>query len=304
MTKLRFNKTLLDEICTRDKCQVDLTQEQYDALNRDTQISFVCGSVNCNEKEEKMFRYIHDHGGFCTNCMKGIKKDKFKNTSQVKFGTDNPFQNAEIKQKIIDTMQEKYQVDHPLQSPQIQEKFKNTCQERFGVDHPFQNPEVKQKILETLRERYDVDHPLQNAEVNAKSLNNSFKSKMFTFPCGNVLQVQGFEPFALEVLVKHGRTFEEITTDRTRVPEIWYETEDKKKHRYFCDILLHNEDKIIEVKSDWTYKQGEETIIPLKAQACIDEGFEYEIWIFDGKKNLTIQTYDKPIASFSEMLFV
>ena len=325
MPKIHFNKTLLDKVCTRDNCQVELTEQQYKDLTRNKKITYICGIAECNEKGVKKFSMMYKNGGFCNACQKKISKERRKKTNNIRLGNDYPGQNAEVKQKmkntnlirygkdnasknleiiqkIKDTNQIRYGGNSPAQNAEVYQKVKDTNNAKYGHECSLQNAEVKQKSINTMQERYNVDHALQIAEVSAKALNNSFKSKPFTYPCGNVIQVQGFEPFALEVLVEQEKKFEDITTDRTQVPEIWYKTEDDKKHRYFCDILLHNEDKIIEVKSDWTYKQGEETIIPLKAQACIDAGFEFEIWIFDKKKNLQVITYDKPAVTFTEML--
>ena len=240
----------------RDKCKVELTPQQYKKLNRNTRITFICGSENCNEKGDKILREMHRGGAFCSACMTKISQEKYRNTSIIKYGTDSPSRTVEVIQKMRDT-----------------------------------------NIV-----RYGEAHVLQNAELSEKANKNAYKSKSFTYPCGNVIRVQGYEPFALELLVKQGKKFEDITTKRTQVPDIRYKTEDNKKHRYFCDILLHNEDKIVEVKSTWTYKLDEETTIPLKAQACIDAGFEFEIWIFDEKKNLQVKTYDKPAVTFTEML--
>ena len=302
MPRIHFNKTLLDKVCTRDNCKVELTEQQYKDLTCHTRITFICGSGSCNAKNDKKFSFMYQNGGFCNACQKKISLERRKKTNNAKFGNDFPAQNERIMQKMINTNQIRYKADNPFQNAEIQQKIKDTNQIRYGKNHGTQTEEVRQKFTNTMQERYNVDHALQIAEISTKALQNSFKSKPFTFPSGNIIQVQGFEPFALEVLVEQGNQFEDITTDRTQVPEIWYKTEDDKKHRYFCDILLHNEDKIIEVKSDWTYKQGEEIIIPLKAQACIDAGFEFEIWIFDKKKNLQVITYDKPDVTFTEML--
>lgn len=383
MPALRYNKDLLKIVCERDKCYVDFTQNQYNVLNRDTRITFICGSENCLQNGDKTFGQMDKKGGFCTVCMKKKKKAKIINTNQIRFGKDYPAQNAEILQKIKNTNQTRYGSDnpaknatvqkkrkktnkirygkdHPLQNAKVLEKMRNTnqaryktdyalqntevkqkakntnrkryktehpsqnfdikqkrkatCQERYGEDHPSKNakvqkkiketlqkPEVKKKMIDTNQFRYGVDFTLQNAEVSSKAIKNAYKSKPFTFPCGNVIQVQGYEPFALELLIQQGKKYKDITTERTQVPEIWYETDDGKKHRYFCDILLDHDDKIIEVKSNWTLEKGKD-IIPLKAQACVDAGFEYELWIFDEKKKLTVQTYEKPVLLFTEML--
>ena len=347
--KIRFNKSLLDMVCTRDKCQVNLTQEEYSKLNMTTRISFVCGKENCNKNGEKCFREIHDNGGFCMDCMKKQKLEKLASTltNIVRYIGDTNIPKIRFNKTLLDEIcrRDKCKVESLTQQQYkklnrntritficgsencnekgdkvlremhrggafcsacmtkiSQEKYRNTSIIKYGTDSPSKTVEVLQKMKDTNNIRYGEDHVLQNAEMSAKANKNAYKSKPFTFPCGNVVQVQGYEPFALELLVQQGKKFEDITTNRREVPDIRYKTEDNKKHRYFCDILLHNEDKIVEVKSTWTYQRHEETIIPLKAQACIDAGFEYEIWIFDEKKNLQVKTYDKPVVTFSEML--
>ena len=253
-----------------------------------------------------------------------VIQDKAKETFMETLGVENPFQSDEIKKKIIQNNMLNHGVpyvqmleevknkvketnlirhghENVMHNADIKEKLRQTTNERFGHDNVFQNEEIKEKIQNVMIEKFGYAHALQNSELAKKASEASYKSKPFTFPCGNIIQVQGYEPFALEFLVNEGQNYTDITTDRARVPDIWYETDDGKSHRYFCDIFLHKEDKIIEVKSDWTLEKGKD-VIPLKAQACIDAGFEYEIWIFDEKKNLKVQTYDKPTVMFTEML--
>ena len=324
MTKLRYNKALLDIICNRDSCTVNLTEEVCNNLIRDTSIEFDCGVPECTNKGTKVFRQLHKTGGFCDTCTKRIANEKYIKTNMEIYGTAYPMQNAEVQKKTAQTNEERYGykfimqnpimiekreetylenfgVRNPMQNIEFQNKIKQATLERTGFEHNFQNPEVQAKIRATNKITYGHENAMHNVDIANKAITNAHKSKSFTFPCGNVLQVQGYEPFALELLVKKGKSYNDITTDRREVPEIWYNTDDGKKHIYFCDILLHNEDKIIEVKSDWTLEKGKD-VIPLKAQACIDAGFEYEIWIFDEKKNLKVQTYDKPVMSFTEML--
>jgi hypothetical protein len=42
---------------------------------------------------------------------------------------------------------------------------------------------------------------MQFGEVAEYQLQNSYKLKEFNFPCGNTIQVQGYEPFLLKNLV-------------------------------------------------------------------------------------------------------
>ena len=64
-----------------------------------------------------------------------------------------------------------------------------------------------------------------------------------------------------------------------------------KKHYYFPDFYIKSINKIIEVKSEWTYTQDKERI-RLKSQACIDKGYGFEFFIYDkyGKKIDNIST--------------
>ena len=67
------------------------------------------------------------------------------------------------------------------------------------------------------------------------------------------------------------------------MPEIWYYTNDNNKHRYFCDIFIPSENKLIEVKSEYTFEIQKEINL-LKQKASRDLGYDHEIWIIDKKK--------------------
>ena len=109
----------------------------------------------------------------------------------------------------------------------------------------------------------------------------SYNLKNYTFPCGTTIQVQGYEPFLLDILVKEGYTFNDIKTSRDQVPKIWY-TKDNKQHRYFCDVYIPKTKTIYEVKSTWTYKL-DMVDIPLKKEACIKGGYNFELYVFNPK---------------------
>lgn len=100
-------------------------------------------------------------------------------------------------------------------------------------------------------------------------------------PSGTIRKVQGYEPFALADLLTT-YTEEQIKTDRADVPTIQYETDDGKKRRYFPDIYIPHENRIIEVKSTWTYTCKTDNISQ-KQTACEAAGYKYETWCYDGK---------------------
>jgi glucan-binding YG repeat protein len=152
--------------------------------------------------------------------------------------------------KVKSTNLEKYGVENPFQSEEVKEKGKATCLEKYGVENPFQSEEVKEKIKATCLEKYGVENPSQNSEIAERTSKASYSRKDYTLPSGKIIQVQGYEPYALDELVN---TFneDEIITGSGSVPEIWYDDDEGTKHRHFVDIFIPSQNKCIEVKSTW-----------------------------------------------------
>ncbi len=119
---------------------------------------------------------------------------------------------------------------------------------------------------------------------NANYLNYRYNFNFgdLTASSGAVRKVQGYETFALSELVKIFPE-EQIKTDRKDVPRIQYSVNGKKKY-HFPDIFLPPENKIVEVKSTWTYKCKADNVL-LKKQYAEKQGFIYEIWCYDSKGN-------------------
>ena len=82
------------------------------------------------------------------------------------------------------------------------------------------------------------------------------------------------------------------------VPVIEYHI-NEKRHVYFPDIYIPDENKIIEVKSEWSLQYP--THVEEKAQATVSEGYIYEIWVYNGNKKMTRKiayTFDGEKVSF------
>ena len=177
---------------------------------------------------------------------------------------------------------ERYGVESPLQNKEIMEKVKSTNLERYGVESPLQNEEIMEKVKATNLERYGVEHVLQNPEIMEKQQKNSFSFKDFVMPSGEVRKVQGFEPFALKILINE-YSEEQIKTGQNNVPRILYKDNGKDRYHY-PDIWIPHKNRLIEVKSPQTYIWHEQEIL-LKKKACEEQGYNYEIWCFDSKGN-------------------
>jgi len=144
----------------------------------------------------------------------------------------------------------------------------------------MQNISIYEKRKKNNIIKYGVEYPMQNIEIQIKSQKNAKKFKEYIMPSGNMRKVQGYEPFALDILIQI-YTEEQLKTNRKEVPRIKYIVNEKDKY-YFPDIYIPDENKIIEVKSMWTFNLHKE-IVNLKKEACISQGYIYEIWCFNHK---------------------
>ena len=208
-------------------------------------------------------------------------KDRLKQTCLEKYGVDNPSKSQEVKDKIMKTNLLNHNFQHSSQLQEVKDKIKQTNLLNHGVEHTSQTQNFKDKYKQTNLLRHGFENPSQNAEISEKQSKGGYKLKEFKFPNGEILFLQGYEPFLLKNLVELGYGYNDIITKRTEVPEIWY-VNNSKKCRYYCDVYISKTNTIYEVKSTWTYKQGINNI-NLKKQACIDAGYIFKLYVYDQK---------------------
>jgi hypothetical protein len=246
---------------------------------------------------------LKKYGVSNVNKLKEVR-DKIIKTNLLRYNATNPMKNEEVKKRLIQRIQYKYNVNHISQSSIFKEKLKKTCLKRYGVESTLYLPEIKIKIVESfitkygvsnpnkLKEirdkikitnikRYGVEYPSQSKEINEKTQKNAKHYKKYTMPSGKICNIQGYENYALNELITQ-YTEDEIKTDRIDIPRITYIVNNKKKY-YFPDIYIPKDNKIIEVKSTWTYNSKIDNI-QLKLDATKAAGYTYEIWIYKNNK--------------------
>jgi len=300
--KSRYDSEYLKNLSNRDNFTNYTNTNYYTKIMK---IDFTC---SCGNNYTKTFHQIEKSGGYCNECTKIKAYEKCHATNLEKYGVKWSLQSKEVRDKGKETWEKTLGVTHPLKSKKIQEKKKETCLEKYGVEHQFSLqeiqekckntmihkynttnvmilPEIKNKHKETCILKYGVENAMQNSNISQKQLKKSYNLKSYTFPCGNIIDVQGYEPKLLDILVNDGYTYSDIIVDRSLVPEIWYINIKNKKCRYYCDIFIPKTNTIYEVKSTWTYKIDSENIL-LKKQACLDAGYKFELYIFDAKDNI------------------
>jgi len=310
MKKLKYSYDALQKFCEENSIELckDYSKE---IVNQKTKIEGKCKTNGCNNLFLKGFEAFLQNS-LCTNCAKiqkyskvketflknygvshpsklQIIKNKNKATNLEKYGVEYSFQSQIIKDKIKTTNIQRFGVENPNQNKEIKNKAKQTCLTKYGFEYPSQNDEVKTKFKKTCLQKYGVENPTQNPEIAEKASNNSFQTSSYTLPSGNIIKYQGYENFALDELLK---TIDEINIINSKkdVPVIWYNDIVGKQHRHYVDIFIPTENLCIEVKSEWYFNQGKDTIL-LKQDAGKKMGYNYEIWVYNNKKE-KINAYD------------
>ena len=262
-----------------NKCTLDISLKKIEKHCLD-----VYGVKNAFQSEEVKTR-IKQTNKVKYNCeypqQSSLLRNKSYETCMRNHGVKHPAQNSEIQNKMMSTTFYRFGVKHNSQCAQIKQQKMQTCLKHFGVKHPFQSDKIRNKAKETCIQTYGVGHPMHDAEISERCSQNSYKLKSFTFPCGNTIQVQGYEPFLLDILVKEEYTLADIITKRTDVPVIWYQYNNKES-RYYCDAYIPKTNTIYEVKSTWTYKKDIDKN-KIKQQACLDAGYNFEFYVFNTK---------------------
>ena len=237
----------------------------------DKEFTFNVNEFKEKSKETNLKRYGFEHP------MQNIDiQNKQKETNLEKYGFEYPIQNNIILQKSKKTCLERYGFENPMQNIDIQNKSKKTCLEKYGVEYVLQSTVVKDKSKEACLERYGVEYAIQYPEICEK--NSTPRNKKYILPSGKEVNIQGYENFALDILLQEF-TEDEILNSRTDMPVITYKQKNINR-RYFPDIYIPKINKIIEVKSTWTYKKFLIKNI-LKAIYTRKLGYDYEVWIFD-----------------------
>jgi hypothetical protein len=126
--------------------------------------------------------------------------------------------------------------------------------------------------------KYGVEYPMQLSSVYEKSYRKC--NKKYTFPSGNTYTVQGYENIAIDMLLSEGYTEDDIQiSNRPTIKYFWSINDggDDKWHYYHPDIIIPKENRIIEVKSEYTVKRDRK--LKAKELGAIKSGFSFTVLV-------------------------
>ena len=136
--------------------------------------------------------------------------------------------------------------------------------------------EVKTKTANTCIEKYGVPSLMQNKELMNRQQIAAFKRKDYTFPSGQIWQIQGDEGNIIDHLLSIGVKEEDISQD---APIIAYHFNNRNR-KHFPDLFIPSKNLIIEVKSPFTFER-ERDKNEAKRAAAIAAGYEYHFYIWN-----------------------
>jgi len=221
----------------------------------------------------------------------------------------------EIRKK---TNNERYGVDYTTQSSQMINKSKLTKKARYG-DEYYSNPQktsnswkvktlneiaaITEKKRTSCIEKYGVENPFFLPDVRKKSALANSIGREFSLPSGKIIRIRGYEDVTINKLLTHYSEDDLVLDDMLQTYNIpVFKYKDSRRHtlKYYPDIYIPKENKIIEVKGRWwwdgngidKYKNRLNKNLK-KRQAVLKAGFQYEVWLFEDRKNYRILKDDR-----------
>lgn len=204
---------------------------------------------------------------------------RIKKTHMKKYGVEWCSKHSDYREKVRKTSMERFGVPNPNQSKEVKARAAKTMMDRHGGSG-LGSPTLSKKIRASNMAKYGVEFPWQRADVFDKIIKKRLKHKDYTMPSGKIVRIQGYEDFALDELLK---TYIEddlvigLANIRKRTGILRKESDDRV---YFPDIYITSINKIVEVKSRYTYFNFLEENLD-KKKACTDAGFDFEFMVYE-----------------------
>lgn len=178
-------------------------------------------------------------------------KIRRKQTNLSNHGNENYTNRDKYKKTCIN----KYNVDNTLKIKDIKDKSKATMLNKHGVENYVEHPDFKFKSEQTCMKKYGVKNAAQSPEIYEKIKHSFYLTKQYK---NTNLYYQGTYEFYFLELIDSINLLNNIS-----VPTPVKYTLKKMSHTYNPDFQF--KEKIIEIKSGWTYnKNGKDKLLEEK----------------------------------------
>ena len=149
-------------------------------------------------------------------------------------------------------------------------------------------------------EKYGVEHALHNDSLFSKMLSTSFRQRKYKFKDGSFTLILGYEDLALKELESGGLYSKIEAGDSKNIPTFWYDF-NGKKHKYFPDIWLPEENTIIEVKSTYYFEKDKDK--NLAKAFAVSKSHRFLFYVYDDRKSKkTVYEFENNILFLVEEL--
>jgi hypothetical protein len=204
---------------------------------------------------------------------------KRKLTVYNKYGVLYVTQDREVKGKLSKS------VKKALSDPSVRQKMADACsanedrrnatmQERYGTIDAMQVPGAKGRYRATCMANFGYAHPSHSPVLLRKRFMSLIRRKDCMLPSGRIVHLQGYEPWALEILMGLYTESEFSWDDLPAIPYV----HDAKNKFYHPDFFLPEQRLVVEVKS-WYTLLCEDTMNAAKQAACLAQGYRFEFWV-------------------------
>jgi hypothetical protein len=247
---------------------------------------FVKKCIHCGETYETKNYYTR----FCSrSCSAKYQwNDDFKNKMKDFYNTEEQKNKKSLAAKNSWDDKRKNKVSKKLKEIWTNDKKEERKQEML---ERWKDPDFKEKMKNANIEAQNRPEMIESnrkrgierwkdKDFAESQMKKMYKYKKYKLPSGKIVKLQGYEPQVLTDLLK---TYNEndIIIGRRNISNIIGDIEyffDGIKHTYFPDFYIKSENKIIEVKSIYTYELHKEKNKE-KEKSCLIKGLKFEFII-------------------------
>ena len=266
---LDVKKTFCSSVCSN--INVEEIEKMKHTWNTKSDVEI--NKIQSKRRKTNLRKYGVDIASKLPNVIEKNKQSHIKNWGDYAMRTN------EVLMKRNDTCIERYG-GVGMASEELFSKMKKTNVEKYGVEYYSSTNDWYDRCVKTASEKYGKEWVSKVDSINAKQQSGGYSYYDFEFPSGKVVRVQGYEPKVLTKLVVDYDEDDIVVGVQNIIDCIgfFHYVYENKTHRYYPDIYIKSENRVIEVKSDYTFNKEKEKNL-LKRDSVINKGINFNFII-------------------------